>query len=109
MVDVSKVFNVEVSPMVNDRMFDHFEFLAQVNISAAEKLLDGIIKDIQSLEHMPYRNPVYDRPYLPSGKYRYMISCARYRIVYTIEGMNVFVDDIQDCRQADNKSLLFQC
>ena len=55
----------------------------------------------------PYRNPAYDRPYLKTGKYRYMMSCNKYRIVYQIEGDFVFVEDIQDCRQADNRSLLY--
>ena len=101
-----KVYKVIVDPAANDRMYDHFEFLAQVSEDAANKLLDGLLEDIRSLEHMPYRNPVYNRPYLKSGKYRYMVSCDRYRIVYQIEDNLVFVDDIQDCRQSDIKSLL---
>ena len=100
-------YKVIVDPAANDRMYDHFEFLARVSEAAAERLLDGLVKDIISLEQMPYRNPVYDRPYLQSGKYRYMMSCDRYRIVYQIEDITVFVDDIQDCRQSDSRSLLF--
>jgi mRNA-degrading endonuclease RelE of RelBE toxin-antitoxin system len=88
-------------------MFDHYEFLSRVSEKAAEKLLDGLLKDIHSLENMPYRNPIYDRPYLQRGKYRYMVSCGRYRIVYQIEGNTVFIDDIQDCRQSDDHSPLF--
>ena len=102
------IYDVIVDPAANDRMFEHFEFLARVSETAAEKLLDELIKDMRSLEKMPYRNPVYDRPYLISGKYRYMMSGDRYRIVYQIEGNIVFVDDIQDCRQDDSKSLLFE-
>jgi mRNA-degrading endonuclease RelE of RelBE toxin-antitoxin system len=100
------VYQVIIDPAANDRMYDHFEFLARVSETAADKLLDGLIKDIRSLEHMPYRNPVYDRPYLAGGKYRYMMSCGRYRIVYQIETDVVFVDDIQDCRQSDSRNLL---
>jgi mRNA-degrading endonuclease RelE of RelBE toxin-antitoxin system len=101
-------YNVIIDPAANDRMFDHYEFLARVSESAAEKLLDGLLEDIRSLEFMPYRNPVYDRPYLRSGKYRYMVSCGRYRIIYQIEGRTVYVDDIQDCRQSDESNLLFK-
>ena len=100
------VYRVLIAPAANDRMYDHFEFLARISESAAKKLLDGLVKDIHSLEHMPYRNPVYDRPYLKNGKYRYLMSCNRYRIVYQIEETTVYVDDIQDCRQADSSSLL---
>jgi mRNA-degrading endonuclease RelE of RelBE toxin-antitoxin system len=100
------VYNVVVDPAANDRMYDHFEFLAKVSETAAEKLLDGLVADVRSLECMPYRNPLYNRPYLKSGKYRYMMSCSRYRIVYQIDENTVFVDDIQDCRQSDKNSLL---
>ena len=99
-------YTVVIDPAANDRMYDHFEFLARVSERASDKLLDGLIGDISSLEQMPYRNPVYDRPYLPKGKYRYMLSCKKYRIVYQIEGNNVFIDDIQDCRQDSDKNLL---
>jgi len=107
MDDENIVYEVEIDPAANDRIYGHFEFLARVSETAAEKLLEGIVADIHSLENMPYRNPVYDRSYLPKGKYRHMISCERYRIVYQINGSKVYVDDIQDCRQDDNKSLLF--
>ena len=100
-------YTVIVDPAVNDRMYDHFEFLARVSESAAESLLGKLIEDIHSLEHMPYRNPIFNRPYVKSGKYRYMVSCEKYLIVYQIIDDTVFIDDIQDSRQADNRSLLY--
>ncbi len=36
----------------------------------------------------------------------YILSNKRYRIVYQVNGNQVFVDDIQDCRQGDDKSVL---
>jgi len=104
--DADITYHVIVDPAANDRMYDHFEFMARVNETAANNLLDGLLSGIRSLEFMPQRNPVYDRPYLVSGKYRYLISCDRYRIVYQIDGDTVFIDDIQDCRQSDLKNLL---
>jgi len=106
MSDVDIEYQVIIDPVANDRMYDHFEFMARVSETAAENLLDGLIKSINSLKKMPQRNPVYDRPYLKSGKYRYLISCERYRIVYKIEENIVYVDDIQDCRQSDINNLL---
>ena len=108
MENEGNTYKVVIAPAANDRMYDHFEFLARVSEAAAEKLLDGLVIDIRSLERIPYRNPVYDRPYIQSGKYRYMMSCDKYRIVYQIEESTVFVDDIQDCRQSDNSSLLLK-
>jgi len=101
-------YHVIIDPAVNDRMYEHFEFLARVSVPAAEKLLDSLVTDMNSLSIMPYRNPVYDRPYIERGKYRYMISADRYRIVYQITDNTVYVDDIQDCRQSDINSLLYQ-
>ena len=106
MTDFDVEYNIIVDTMANDRMYDHFEFMAQVSTSGAEKLLEGLIDSINSLKNMPQRNPVYDKPYLPKGKYRYLLSCDRYRIVYQIEGQFVYIDDIQDCRQSDINNLL---
>ena len=107
MDNTDKVYSVIVDPAVNDRMYDHFEFLARVSETAAERLLNELVSDMRSFECMPFRNPLFNRPYLRSGKYRYMVSCKRYFIVYQVVDDTVFVDDIQDSRQADDKSLLY--
>ena len=103
-----KKYHVSVSLAANDRMYDHFEFLAKVSEKAARNLLSELIKDIKSLELTPHANPYFNRPYLEQGKYRYKLSYRRYRIIYQIVKNKVFVDDIQDCRQDDDKSLLWQ-
>jgi len=108
MLNEEKIYDVIVDPAANDRMFEHFEFLARVSVSAANNLLDVLLVDIQSLEKLPHRNPMYNRPYLSPGKYQYMISSERYNIIYQIDGDFVFVDDIQDARQDDDKNILNQ-
>jgi plasmid stabilization system protein ParE len=97
---------VFIAPAVYDRMYEHFLFLAKVNENAARRLLDTFMKDIRSLASMPGAYPVYDRPFLPKGKYRYMLSGKRYRIVYQIADDTIYVDDVQDCRQDDDKNLV---
>lgn len=94
-----KAYQIIIASDANDKMYAHFEFLARVSVNAANKLLYGLLKDIRNLRTDPFRYPLYNRPYLPTGKYRYMLSNKRYRIVYQIIGNQVFVDDIQDCRQ----------
>ena len=101
-----KDYQVIVSSEANDRLYEHFEFLARVNVHAANNLLNGLLIDIRKLQTDPFRFPVYNRPYLPAGKYHYILSNKRYRIVYQINGNQVYVDDIQDCRQDDDKSVL---
>jgi hypothetical protein len=102
-----KIYQVAIAPAANDRMSQHLEFLARVSVPAAENLLEKLMADIRSLEKMPFRNPIYNRPFLPPGKYRYLVSAKRYRIVYQIVDRFVFVDDIEDCRQDDDKSVLY--
>lgn len=101
-----KVYQVIIASDANGRMYNHFEFLARVSVNAANRLLDELLKDIRNLRTNPFRYPVYNHPYLPVGKYRYMLSNKRCRIVYQIIGSQVFVDDIQDCRQDDDKNIL---
>jgi len=59
MYNADKEYTVIVDPGVNDRMYDHFKFLARVSESAAESLLDRLAEDMQSLERLPFRNPVF--------------------------------------------------
>lgn len=95
-------YRVVIAPTANDRMAEHFEFLARVNKNAAYRLLDEFADALESLKSMPFRNPLYDRPYVPALKYRYLMSHKRYRIIYQVVDDTVFVDDIQDCRQDED-------
>jgi plasmid stabilization system protein ParE len=92
-------YEVRISPAAYDDLNRHFYFLARVSEGAAERLKETVLKDIRSLDEMPSRTPAYDRPYLPPGKYRYLLSADRYRIVYQVTDGTVYVDYIEDCRQ----------
>jgi len=106
MDNIDKEYHVYIDPSANDRMADHMEFLARASENAANRLLDDFMANIRSLKKMPFRNPVYNRPYLPADKYRFLAVNKRYRIVYQIDGDTVFVDDIQDFRQNDDKNII---
>jgi mRNA-degrading endonuclease RelE of RelBE toxin-antitoxin system len=99
-------YEVEIAPRAEARMYDHFAFLAQVSPGGAEKLLKALVRDMKSLESNPYAYPYYNRPHAESCKYRYVLSYSRYRIVYQVVTNTVYVDDIQDCRQDDDKNLI---
>jgi len=103
---VNEIYKVVIAPAASDRMAEHFEFLARVSEEAANNLLEKLIDDINSLQTLPFRNPVFDRPFVTPQKYRYMLSNKRYRIVYQVMDDTVFVDDIQDCRQDNDKNLV---
>ena len=93
-----KVYDVKVAPTAYHNLNSHFYFLARVSELAAEHLKKVLLKDIRSLEKIPERNPPYERRGIPPGKYRYMLSAHRYRIVYYITGNIVRVNGIEDCR-----------
>ena len=96
-------FTVKVGHAANDRMCEHFEFLARVSEAAAIKLIEELVSDIRSLERTPLRCPMFERAGIKKGKYRFLIAAKRYRVVYQVIGDTVFVDDIQDCRQDADK------
>jgi mRNA-degrading endonuclease RelE of RelBE toxin-antitoxin system len=101
-----KTCKVEIASRAEVRMYDHFEFLARVSVRAAEKLLGILKRDLKMLEKNPFAYPYYNRPASSPHKYRYLLPCSRYRIVYQVIGETVYVDDIQDCRQDDEKNLI---
>jgi len=77
----------------------HAQFLAKVNQNAAIKLIDQILSDIETLSSLPERCPFYDNPFIPKDRYRMLLSCKRYLIIYEITKNTIFVDYIVDCRQ----------
>jgi len=107
MDNADKEYYVYIDPAVNDRMAEHLEFLARISEDAAERLLNELMAGIRSLKTMPFRYPVYNRPYLPLDKYRSLVIKKRYTIVYLIDGDCIYIDDIQDSRQSDDKNLLY--
>jgi hypothetical protein len=95
------VYNVVVDPTAAEKLEQHCEFLARVSISATHKLKETLIQDISTLRKMPERCPYYNRPWIKSNQYRWLLSSKRFRIIFIIVNKTVFIDDIQDCRQND--------
>jgi len=105
-VDSEKIYQVKIAPAAYHDINRHFFFLAKVSKNAATRLKNTLLKDIRSLEKMPERNPMYDRIGVTPGKYRYMLSANRYRIVFEIVRNIVRVNGIEDCRQSNESKIL---
>jgi len=101
-----KVYKIIIDPAANDRMYEHFEFLARIGADAANRLLKSLLADIRSLKTLPFGIRRTTARICPAGKYRDIIYNKRYRVIYQVDGDFVFVDDIQDCRQDEDKSML---
>jgi len=92
-------YEVTVSDVALAMLDSHIEFLARVNTQAAVNLMDEVLGDIESLSQFPERFPMFDSEFVPHDRYRKMLSAKRYLILYEIDGNNVCVDYVVDCRQ----------
>ena len=91
-------FEVRISGQARQMLMDHVFFLANINPTAAEALRTDMIANIQSLETFPERFP-YLEPDNRKNPYRKMFVPKWYLVLYMIEGDQVFVDYVLDCRQ----------
>ena len=92
-------YEVIVSEVAISMLDSHIEFLARVSTQAAENLMDEILDDIASLSQFPERFPVFESEFIHSGRYRKMLTAKRYLVLYEVDGNDVCVDYIVDCRQ----------
>ena len=92
-------YEIIVSEAALSMLDNHIEFLARVSTQAAEILIDEILDDIASLSQFPERFPVFESEFIPYGRYRKMLSAKRYLVLYEVDGNDVCVDYIVDCRQ----------
>ena len=99
-------YAVFVDSAATNRMLVHVRFLAQVSVSAAERLYDALEKAIEPLKHNPTICPPYIAKFPTDAELRYKLCAKRYRIVFEIIGKAVYVYDIQDCRQDTDKNLV---
>jgi len=96
-------YNIVISEDALSMLDKHTQFLAKVNVNAAKKFADQILDDIDSLSTLPERCPFYENAFVPGNRYRMLVSCKRYLIIYEISAGNVFVDFIIDSRQDATK------
>ena len=95
-------YNVELSERAELMLLHHIEFLAQVSISAAKRLIKSsknLITKLKSNPEMYTFADDIDVPGIPYKTYRKYIFEKRYKALYLIEGNNVFIDVIIDTRQ----------
>ena len=99
-------YTLSADSAVYDKMFDHSRFLAQVSVSAAQRLHVELEKSFDFLKDSPESCPIYVPQNPVDAELRYKLFGKRYRIVFEIIGDAVYVYDIQDCRQDADKNLV---
>lgn len=101
------VYKVILSRRSDHMLITHTEFLAQVSLNAARRLLSDFQKAVQNLEDNPFQYPYadeWDAPGIPLNTYRKCLFDGRYKALFLVEGKAVYIDAIIDCRQ-ENKNL----
>ena len=101
---MNREYQIIVSEAAFDMLDRHILFLSNVSWSAAQKISDQVKGDVLSLSTLPERYPLYEGSSAQPERYRQMLSCKRYLILYEITEHTVYVDYILDCRQ-DNTTL----
>jgi len=92
-------YKVFVYPPAHARLDSHVEFLARVSESAADRLYDEYADSLEFIAASPTACPPYMLPQKIDAELRYKLFGKRYRIVFEVAGHEIYVYDIQDCRQ----------
>ena len=98
-MDSVNLYRVILSDRAAEMLVQHVRYMAQVNVQAAENLRAEIIEDAKSLQSIPERNMWLTDQALPENKYRKMLVCKRYLLVYQIKRDVVYIEYVVDCRQ----------
>jgi plasmid stabilization system protein ParE len=94
-----KIYTVEISERASEMLVYHSRFLANVNETAAKRLIIQFEFQAKSLRSKPERFPWLSHPILPEHKYRKLLFEKRYLLIYQIKGNTVYIDAMVDCRQ----------
>jgi len=100
-------YEASISRGAERMLLQHTEFLTQVNPAAARRLISSLKKLKSRLSDNPYQFPFADDldvPGIPPETYRKCLFEKRYKALFLIEGNDVYIDAIIDCRQ-ENKNL----
>lgn len=101
----SNGYTIIVSEKATEMLVDRARFLANVSEDAAINFIEGYKQEAKSLELFPERSPWLVNHALPINKYRKLIFCKQYMLIYQVKPKKVYLDYVLDCWQ-DYKWLL---
>ena len=102
-----KKYNVILARRADRMLLLHTEFLTRVSPVAARRLLVNFKKAVSFLSENPFQYPYADNldvPGIPTQTYRKCLFTERYKALFLVEGNEVYIDAIIDCRQ-ENENL----
>jgi plasmid stabilization system protein ParE len=93
-----KIYDVVITETAWEQILEHARFLAQVNIAAANRLVDDFAKSCEALAFMPERCPWLEHSDIPFQKYRKRLISKNYMALFLIQNETVYVASVVDCR-----------
>ncbi|MDR0380478.1 MAG: hypothetical protein LBH86_00580 [Oscillospiraceae bacterium] len=100
-------YKVTLARRADWMLIAHTGFLADVSPAAARGLLTDFKAASKRIADDPFQFPYADEmdvPDMPAETYRKCLFYGRYKALFLVEGDEVYIDAIIDCRQ-ENKSL----
>ena len=92
-------YRVILATRVRIQLLNHASVLARVSLPAAKRFRTAFWQTLGRLRDNPYQFPLDPLFNKLNMKYRNALFEGRYKILFTIEGSEVFVDSVIDCRQ----------
>lgn len=95
-------YKIRTSSRADAMLLAHADFLSQVSPTAARKLLLELGRSKKVIARTPFIFPYadeFDAPGMPSETYRKCGFSGRYKVLFLVEGRNVYIDAIIDSRQ----------
>jgi len=99
MPEGSKKYTVKITETAWDMLIVHARFLANVSISAANRMMDTFLEITDNLSTLPERNPWLENESIPFQKYRKILFGRHYIALYIIQGNVVYITAVVDSRQ----------
>jgi len=98
----TKSYNVILAKRADVMLVLHTDFLVRVSPAAARRLVSDFKRVKTRLAENPYQFPFADDldvPGVAPNMYRKCYFYGRYKALFLIDGSDVFVDAVIDCRQ----------
>ena len=99
---MQKQYKVQLMQRADRMLLSHTDFLAQVSVAAARRMLKDFKEVTKQLTDNPLTFPFADEldvPGIPFETYRKCVFDKRYKAIFLAEEQDVFIDLIIDCRK----------
>ena len=91
-------YRVHVHPGLGAQLARHAGFIARVSRPAALRFREEFAEILRRLTSNPYQFPACDDPNLPADLYRKALFAKWYKVIFSVEGTDVYVDAVVDGR-----------